>query len=132
MVDDDVETEGIEGDAFVAGTHNRGGSNCKGGHLILAIFSSVCVEMEAIEGLATWALGKLRPLPWHSSIGSISAKTTSSWRASTHHGNQQGKEYAGQLTIVRHGAYLEHTQNSVLQHQGEDPTVKPDTPYLQH
>ncbi|GFW78063.1 hypothetical protein TNCV_135331 [Trichonephila clavipes] len=41
-------------------------------------------------------------------------------------------QWAGQLTIVRHNAYLEYTQNIVLQHQGEDPTGKPDTPYLQH
>ncbi|GFV94605.1 hypothetical protein TNCV_3826721 [Trichonephila clavipes] len=29
---------------------------------------------------------------------------------------------------TRHGAYLEYTQNIVLQHQGENPTGKPDTP----
>ncbi|GFU94828.1 hypothetical protein TNCV_4552801 [Trichonephila clavipes] len=69
-------------------------------------------------------LGKLRPILWHSSVGYISAKTTSSWRASTYHGVQQGKQCAGQLTRVRHGACLEYTQNIVLQHQGEDPTEK--------
>ncbi|GFY17260.1 hypothetical protein TNCV_1090341 [Trichonephila clavipes] len=62
----------------------------------------------------------------------VSVKKTSSWRASTHHGVQQGRQCAGQLTIVRHGAYLEYTQNIMLQHQGEDPTGKPDTPYPQH
>ncbi|GFX89584.1 hypothetical protein TNCV_72771 [Trichonephila clavipes] len=45
-------------------------------------------------------LGKTRPLPGHINIGSISAKTTSSWRASTHHGVQQGRQLASQLTIV--------------------------------
>ncbi|GFX06666.1 hypothetical protein TNCV_382621 [Trichonephila clavipes] len=29
---------------------------------------------------------------------------------------------------TRHGAYLKYTQNIMLQHQGEDPTGKPDTP----
>ncbi|GFU90498.1 hypothetical protein TNCV_2574311 [Trichonephila clavipes] len=33
---------------------------------------------------------------------------------------------------TRHGAYLEYTQNIVLLHQGDDPTGRPDTPYLQH
>ncbi|GFT03142.1 hypothetical protein TNCV_3610281 [Trichonephila clavipes] len=28
---------------------------------------------------------------------------------------------------TRHGAYLKYTQNIMLQHQGEDPTGKPDT-----
>ncbi|GFW07126.1 hypothetical protein TNCV_3693211 [Trichonephila clavipes] len=48
--------------------------------------------------------------------------STASRRASTHHGVQQRNQCAGQLTIVRQGAYLEYTQNIVLQHQGEDPT----------
>ncbi|GFV75827.1 hypothetical protein TNCV_1757551 [Trichonephila clavipes] len=33
---------------------------------------------------------------------------------------------------VRHSAYLEYTQNIMLQHQGGDPTGKSATPYLQH
>ncbi|GFX07756.1 hypothetical protein TNCV_4160251 [Trichonephila clavipes] len=77
-------------------------------------------------------LGKTRPLPGYSSIGSISTKTTSSWHASTRHGVLQRRQCASQLTIVRHDAYLDYTQNIVLQHKGEDPKDKPDTPYLQH
>ncbi|GFU87690.1 hypothetical protein TNCV_2042741 [Trichonephila clavipes] len=73
-----------------------------------------------------------RPLPGHSIFGSISAIATSSWCASTHHGVQQGRQCAGYLENSRHGAYLEYTKNIALQHQGEDPTGKPDTPYLQH
>ncbi|GFX01366.1 hypothetical protein TNCV_4736071 [Trichonephila clavipes] len=68
-------------------------------------------------------LGNTRPLPGHSSIGSINTRNkTSSWRASTHLGVQQGRQCAGHLAKTRHGAYLEYTQNIVLQHQGEDPT----------
>ncbi|GFW52225.1 hypothetical protein TNCV_2426721 [Trichonephila clavipes] len=76
-------------------------------------------------------LGKFRPLPGQSSIGFISAKTTS-WRASTHYGVQRRRQCAGQMTIIRHGAYLEYTQNIQPQHQGEDPKGKPGTFYLQH
>ncbi|GFX70266.1 hypothetical protein TNCV_4617031 [Trichonephila clavipes] len=72
------------------------------------------------------------PLPGHSCFGSISAKTTLSWRASSHHGVQQGRQCAGHLAQTRHGTYQEYTQNIVLQHQGEDPTGKPASPYLQH
>ncbi|GFX75328.1 hypothetical protein TNCV_3043501 [Trichonephila clavipes] len=57
---------------------------------------------------------------------------TSSWRDSTHHGVQQGRHSAGHLVNTRHGAYLEYIQNIVLQPQGEDPTGKPNTPYLQY
>ncbi|GFX36942.1 hypothetical protein TNCV_1174441 [Trichonephila clavipes] len=57
---------------------------------------------------------------------------SSFWSASTHHGVQQGRQCAGHLAKTRHGAYLEYTQNIVIQHQGEDPTGKPATPYLQH
>ncbi|GFS52537.1 hypothetical protein TNCV_4851811 [Trichonephila clavipes] len=68
-----------------------------------------------------------------------SAKNTSSWRASIHHGVQQGRQCAGQLTIDRHAAYLEYTQNIGLQRQGKsikwvNPTtlicsnVSPETP----
>ncbi|GFU60103.1 hypothetical protein TNCV_3144611 [Trichonephila clavipes] len=66
-------------------------------------------------------LGETRSLPRHSSIGSISAKTTSFWHASTHHRVQQGRQCAGHLAKTRHGAYLEYTHNIMLQHQGEDP-----------
>ncbi|GFV88623.1 hypothetical protein TNCV_1244331 [Trichonephila clavipes] len=57
---------------------------------------------------------------------------SSSWSASTHHGVQQGRQCAGHPANTRHGAYLEYTQNIVIQHQGENPTGKPATPYLQH
>ncbi|GFY07875.1 hypothetical protein TNCV_4288111 [Trichonephila clavipes] len=77
-------------------------------------------------------VGKTRSLPGHSIFGSIGARKTPSWRASTHHGVQQGRQCASHLVNARHGAYLEYTQNIVLQHQGEDPTGKPDTPSLQH
>ncbi|GFU95340.1 dimer_Tnp_hAT domain-containing protein [Trichonephila clavipes] len=45
--------------------------------------------------------------------------------ASTHHGVQQGMQCAGDLARTRHGAYLEYTQNIMLQHQGEDPSCNP-------
>ncbi|GFX94824.1 hypothetical protein TNCV_2378971 [Trichonephila clavipes] len=77
-------------------------------------------------------VGNTGPLPGHSCIGSISAKTISSWLTSTHPRVQQGRHCAGHLAKTRHGAYLEYTQNIVLQQQGEDPTDKPATPYLQH
>ncbi|GFW25983.1 hypothetical protein TNCV_3316551 [Trichonephila clavipes] len=46
-------------------------------------------------------LGKTRPLPGHSSIESIKAKTTSFWLASTHQGVQQGRQCAGHLAKTR-------------------------------
>ncbi|GFU73446.1 hypothetical protein TNCV_3675931 [Trichonephila clavipes] len=61
----------------------------------------------------------------------IREKTSSFWRGSTHHRIQQGRQYAGHLVNTRHCVYLVYTQNIMLQHQGEDPTGKPDTPYLQ-
>ncbi|GFV86502.1 hypothetical protein TNCV_2156951 [Trichonephila clavipes] len=61
-------------------------------------------------------LGKTRPLPGHSSIGSISP-----WHASTHHGVQQGRQCVGHLANTRQGAYLEYTRNIEIQHQGVDP-----------
>ncbi|GFS74410.1 hypothetical protein TNCV_970131 [Trichonephila clavipes] len=78
-------------------------------------------------------LGKTRPLPGHSSIGSINTSTE------LHPGvpppNTESNK-GGSVPVIwqktRHGAYLEYTQNIMLQHQGEDPTGKPDTPYLQH
>ncbi|GFV19483.1 hypothetical protein TNCV_3664151 [Trichonephila clavipes] len=76
-------------------------------------------------------VGNTRPLPGHSCIGSISARKTSFWRASTHHGVQQGRQCASHLAKTRHSAYLEYTQNIMLQHQDEDPTGKSETPYLQ-
>ncbi|GFW36831.1 hypothetical protein TNCV_4348721 [Trichonephila clavipes] len=87
-------------------------------------------ECEAIS--STIGLGKTRPLLGQCKLRSISAIQTSSWRASTHLGVQQGRQCVGHLAKTRHGAYLEYTQNIVLQHQGEDPTGKPATPYLQH
>ncbi|GFV92113.1 hypothetical protein TNCV_1895491 [Trichonephila clavipes] len=69
----------------------------------------------------------------HSRLGSICVKkTSSSWRASTHHGVQQGRQCAVHLANTRHGAYLDYTQNILIQHQGENPTGKPDPPYLRH
>ncbi|GFT22367.1 hypothetical protein TNCV_3273501 [Trichonephila clavipes] len=56
---------------------------------------------------------------------SADAKKTSFLRASTHHRVQQVRQCAGQLTTVRHGAYLEYTQDIALQHQGDAPTGKP-------
>ncbi|GFY06530.1 hypothetical protein TNCV_3523861 [Trichonephila clavipes] len=77
-------------------------------------------------------LDKTNHLPGGSIFGSLGSRKTSSWRASTHHGVQRGRQCAGHMAKTRHGAYLKYTQNIVLQHQGEDPTDKPDTPYLQH
>ncbi|GFW39604.1 hypothetical protein TNCV_3187751 [Trichonephila clavipes] len=74
---------------------------------------------------------KIRPLPGHSSIGSISVKHNFVL-ACPHHGVQQGRQCVGHLAKIRHGAYLEYTQNIVLQQHVEDPTGKPATPYLQH
>ncbi|GFV97726.1 hypothetical protein TNCV_2313111 [Trichonephila clavipes] len=45
---------------------------------------------------------------------------------------QQRRQCASQLATTRLGAYLEYTQDIALQHKDEDPTGKPDTPYLQH
>ncbi|GFX23293.1 hypothetical protein TNCV_1558921 [Trichonephila clavipes] len=42
-------------------------------------------------------VGKTRPLPGNSIFGSIDERKTSSWRASTHHGVQQGRQCAGHL-----------------------------------
>ncbi|GFV61915.1 hypothetical protein TNCV_4107191 [Trichonephila clavipes] len=89
-------------------------------------------NLEFIDISSTLRVGKTRPLPELCKLGSISEIQTSFWRASTHHGVLQGRQCAGHLAYTRHGAYLEYTQNIVLQHQGEDPTGKPATPYLQH
>ncbi|GFT17579.1 hypothetical protein TNCV_4032491 [Trichonephila clavipes] len=67
------------------------------------------------------------PVPGHSSVGSINTRKNFILACSTHHGVQQGRQCAGHLAKTRHGAYLEYTQNIMLQHQGEDPTGKPDT-----
>ncbi|GFV09641.1 hypothetical protein TNCV_2937521 [Trichonephila clavipes] len=74
-----------------------------------------------------------RPLPGHSSIGSINTRTE------LHPGvppptteSNKGGSVPVDWQKTRHGAYLKYTQNIMLQHQGEDPTGKPDTPYLQH
>ncbi|GFX10671.1 hypothetical protein TNCV_147131 [Trichonephila clavipes] len=77
-------------------------------------------------------LGETRPLPGHISIGSIYT------RKELHPGvspptTESNK--GGSVPVIwqtRHGPYLEYTQNVMLQHQGEDPTGKPDTLYLQH
>ncbi|GFV91608.1 hypothetical protein TNCV_4761731 [Trichonephila clavipes] len=42
-------------------------------------------------------VGKTRPLPGHCKLGSISVIQTSFLRASTHHGVQQGRQWAGHL-----------------------------------
>ncbi|GFS90519.1 hypothetical protein TNCV_4097211 [Trichonephila clavipes] len=82
--------------------------------------------------MLSW-LGKTRPLSGHSSIGSINTRTElhPSVPPPTTESNK-----GGSVPVIwqktRHGAYLEYTQNIMLQHQGEDPSVKPDTPYLQH
>ncbi|GFW97095.1 hypothetical protein TNCV_2697171 [Trichonephila clavipes] len=74
-------------------------------------------------------LGNTRPLPWHSRLGSICAKKHlhSGVPPPTTESNKGGSVPV--IWQTRHGAYLEYTQNIMLQHQGEDPTGKPDTPY---
>ncbi|GFX71015.1 hypothetical protein TNCV_2706181 [Trichonephila clavipes] len=74
-------------------------------------------------------VGNTRPLLGHSSIGSI--KTRTPLRSGVPPPTMESNK-GGSLAKTRHGAYLEYTQNLVLQHQGEDPTGQPDTPYLQH
>ncbi|GFU13099.1 RNase H domain-containing protein [Trichonephila clavipes] len=67
-------------------------------------------------------LGNTRPLPWYCSIGSIYT------RKKLHPGVPPPTTEFNKGDIcrssgkTRHGAYLEYTQNIVLQHQGEDPT----------
>ncbi|GFS88523.1 hypothetical protein TNCV_1461551 [Trichonephila clavipes] len=74
-------------------------------------------------------LSKKKPLPGHKISESMKREIVfTSWRASTHHGVQQGRQCAGHLANTRHGAYLKYIQNIVLQHQGEDPTGKPNLP----
>ncbi|GFT62002.1 hypothetical protein TNCV_3811781 [Trichonephila clavipes] len=68
-------------------------------------------------------LGKTRPLPGHSSIESISTRKNlrSGVPPPTTESNKRGSvPVIWQKT--RNGAYLEYTQNIMLQHQGEDPT----------
>ncbi|GFX80424.1 hypothetical protein TNCV_177631 [Trichonephila clavipes] len=83
--------------------------------------------------LSTVSVGNTWPLPGHSIFGSINTRKklrpgvpppiTESYKG-------------GSVPVIwqktRHGAYLEYTQNIMLQHQDEDPTGKPDTPYPQH
>ncbi|GFU96961.1 hypothetical protein TNCV_3319241 [Trichonephila clavipes] len=78
-------------------------------------------------------LGKTRPLPGHSSIGSISMRKhlRSGMPPPTTESNK-GRSVPVIWQKTRHGAYLQYTQNTILQHQSEDSTGKPDTPYLQH
>ncbi|GFW50800.1 hypothetical protein TNCV_3590821 [Trichonephila clavipes] len=78
-------------------------------------------------------LGKTRHLLGHSSIGSIRT------RIHLHSGvppTTKESNKGGSVPVIwqktRHDAYLEYTQNIMLQHQGEGPTGKPAPPYLQH
>ncbi|GFT51000.1 hypothetical protein TNCV_2585961 [Trichonephila clavipes] len=78
-------------------------------------------------------LSKTRPLTGHSSIGSINTcrKLHPGVPPLTTESNKGGsvpviwQNQARRLPEV-------HPESIVLQHQGEDPTGKPDTPYLQH
>ncbi|GFV94596.1 hypothetical protein TNCV_3826631 [Trichonephila clavipes] len=79
-------------------------------------------------------LGNTRPLQWHSRLGSICVG-----KKNLHFGvppptteSNKGDSVPVIWQKTRHGTYLEYTQNIMLQHQGEDPTGKPDTPYLHH
>ncbi|GFY29832.1 hypothetical protein TNCV_4071451 [Trichonephila clavipes] len=79
----------------------------------------VCAAiLSTLEG---WVIQGL--YPGTADLDPYAQKKTSCWCASTHHGVQQGRQCAGHLAKTRHGAYLEYTQNIMLQHQGEDPTV---------
>ncbi|GFU95558.1 hypothetical protein TNCV_3543031 [Trichonephila clavipes] len=82
-------------------------------------------EYVAISSMVS--VGNTRPLPGCCIFGSMSARNTSSWRASIQHGVQQGRQWADHLEKTRHGAYLEYTQDISLQHQGKDPTCKRNT-----
>ncbi|GFX90032.1 transposable element Tcb1 transposase [Trichonephila clavipes] len=66
-------------------------------------------------------LGKLRPLPGHSSIESISVEHNFVL-ACLHPPPNKGGSVPVIWSNTRHGAYLEYTQNIMLQHQGEDLT----------
>ncbi|GFV59888.1 hypothetical protein TNCV_856091 [Trichonephila clavipes] len=99
---------------------------------MLLFGSEISKTRVSAETVSMLKVDNTRPLPERISILSISVKQNFVLAPSTHHEVQQGRQCAGQLTIVRHGAYLEYTQNIVLQHQGEDPTGNPTTPYLQH
>ncbi|GFW90207.1 hypothetical protein TNCV_1790271 [Trichonephila clavipes] len=57
-------------------------------------------NLDFVDISSTFRVGKTRPLPGHSSIGSINANNTSSWRASTHH-VVQGRRCAGHLNQAR-------------------------------
>ncbi|GFW26221.1 hypothetical protein TNCV_1851251, partial [Trichonephila clavipes] len=65
-----------------------------------------------------------------SKLGSICVQKKSSfWRASTHHEEPtRGGSVAGHLAKPGTALTCECTQNIMLQHRGEDPTGKPDTP----
>ncbi|GFU25575.1 hypothetical protein TNCV_3621551 [Trichonephila clavipes] len=89
-------------------------------------------NLEFVDISSTLRVSKTRPLRGHCKLVSVSVIQTLFWRASTHHGVQQGRQCTGHLAKTRNSAYLEYTQNIVIQHQGEDPTGKPITPYLQH
>ncbi|GFV17963.1 hypothetical protein TNCV_2316691 [Trichonephila clavipes] len=81
--------------------------------------------------LSKLSLGNTRLLPWHSRLGSICVKnlhsgvpppTTESNRSSV---PVIWQNQARRLPEV-------HPEYNATQHQGEDPTGKPDTPYPQH
>ncbi|GFX69635.1 hypothetical protein TNCV_1770041 [Trichonephila clavipes] len=69
-------------------------------------------------------LGKARPLSGHSSIGSIYTRKTlhPGVPPSTTESNKGGSVPV--IWQTRHRAYLEYTQNIMLQHQSEDPTAE--------
>ncbi|GFU80418.1 hypothetical protein TNCV_3521901 [Trichonephila clavipes] len=77
-------------------------------------FSNTLFDLISLANILPVIFGKTRPLLRDSILGSIDAKKPSSWRASTYHGVQRRRQFAGQLTIVRLGAYLEYTQDIVL------------------
>ncbi|GFW91407.1 hypothetical protein TNCV_3375731 [Trichonephila clavipes] len=100
------------------------------------------LEFRDLWGVTKWreskkVLADKYDLDWMADVASVQMhwihkrKKTSFWRASTHHEVLQGRQCAGHLVKPRHDAYLEYTQNIALQHQGEDPTGKSATLYLQ-
>ncbi|GFV20548.1 hypothetical protein TNCV_4143091 [Trichonephila clavipes] len=73
------------------------------------------------ETLSTLRVGKTRPLHGHSIFGSISARKNFIL-ACLHPSRSPTREAVCQSSgKTRQGAYLEYTQNVVIQHQGEDP-----------
>ncbi|GFV56227.1 hypothetical protein TNCV_3266341 [Trichonephila clavipes] len=77
------------------------------------------------------SVDKTRPLTGHNIFGSIG--TRKNILVCLHPSRSSKTEAVCRSSgKARHGVYLEYTQNIVIQHQGEDPTGKPDIPYLQH